>query len=79
MFSLVSKFVTTWCLHTLDVCSNWNMYQLDINNVSLYGELEEDIYMCPPPGYFTKSDTRVCKLRKSLYVPKQGPREYNEK
>ena len=46
----------------------------------MHGELQEDIYMKQPQGFvdITKP-THVCKLIKSLYVLKQGPRAWNSK
>ncbi|GKC41214.1 putative RNA-directed DNA polymerase [Tanacetum coccineum] len=78
-FSPVVKMVTVRCVLTLGVHYDWNVYQLDINNALLYGELIEDVYMTLPEGYFSSDDKRVCKLQKSLYGLKQAPRKWNEK
>ncbi|GJY30251.1 ribonuclease H-like domain-containing protein [Tanacetum coccineum] len=51
----------------------------DVNNVFLYGELEEDVHMTMPEGYSDNNDNRVCKLLKSLYGLKQALRKWNEK
>ncbi|GJX71393.1 ribonuclease H-like domain-containing protein [Tanacetum coccineum] len=71
--------VSVRCVLSLAVQNDWNVYQLDINNAFLYGELVEDVYMSLPEGYFSNNDKRVCKLQKSLYWLKQAPRKWNEK
>nr|GEU58208.1 ribonuclease H-like domain-containing protein [Tanacetum cinerariifolium] len=78
-FFPVVKIVTVRCLLIVDVRNKRSVYQLDVNNVFLYGELTKDVYMQLPDGYFTDNDNKVCKLTKSLYGLKQAPRRWNEK
>ncbi|GJU74442.1 ribonuclease H-like domain-containing protein [Tanacetum coccineum] len=78
-FSLVVKISTVRCLVSLAVNKGWTLFQLDVNNAFLYGDIDEDVYMSLPEGYFNKDDKRVCKLNKSLYGIKQAPRKWNEK
>lgn len=74
-FSPVAIVVTVRVVITLAVNNSWPLYQLDINNAFLYGNLSESVYMCQPEGYHSKDDIRVCRLLKSLYGLKQAPRK----
>jgi hypothetical protein len=65
-------------IHTLLVVSSileWSISQLNVKNVFLNGELCEDVYIRPPPGY-SVPEGMVCHFRRSLYGLKQAPRAW---
>ncbi|GKC69497.1 ribonuclease H-like domain-containing protein [Tanacetum coccineum] len=61
-FSHMVEIITVRCVINLAVQNNWTLYQLDINNAFLYGELYETVYMDLPEAkqsdysLFTKSE-----------------------
>ncbi|XP_022008266.1 uncharacterized mitochondrial protein AtMg00810-like [Helianthus annuus] len=71
--------VTVRCVISLSVQNNWPLYQLDVNNAFLYGNLREEVYMSLPEGLNVEKQNKVCKLNKSLYGLKQAPRMWNER
>ena len=71
-FAPVAKLNTIRVLLSLATNLDWPFHQFDIKNAFLNGELEEEVFMTLPPGFCKEEDeTRVCKLKKSLYGLKQ--------
>ncbi|GKV36582.1 hypothetical protein SLEP1_g44695 [Rubroshorea leprosula] len=76
-FSPVAKMTSVCTILALVASQNWKLWQLDVKNAFLYGELDKDIYMEQPPGYVANSHPDfVCKLKKALYGLKQAPRAW---
>ena len=50
-FAPVAKINLIRVLLSLVVNSNWPLYQLDVKNAFLNGDLEEEVFMSPPPGF----------------------------
>jgi len=63
----MAKLTTLHLLLALAATNNWTIKQLDVNNVFLHGDLHEEVYMKPPPGFILPNKNIVCKLQCSLY------------
>ncbi|KAL0303030.1 UNVERIFIED_CONTAM: Copia protein [Sesamum radiatum] len=74
-FSPVARLNCIHILFSLPVNLSWPMYQIDIKNAFLYGDLNETVYMEQPPRYVTQGEKQhmVCKLKKAICVLKQNP------
>lgn len=57
------------------------LYQLDIKKKSAFlnGDLEEEVYIEPPPGFAEKFGDKVCRLKKYFYALKQSFRAWFER
>ncbi|RVW27824.1 Retrovirus-related Pol polyprotein from transposon RE2 [Vitis vinifera] len=76
-FAPVAKLNSMRIPLSLAVNFDWPLYQLDIKNAFLNGELVEEVYMELPPEFFDdQGNKKVCKLNKSLYGLKQSPRAW---
>ncbi|GJS33554.1 putative ribonuclease H-like domain-containing protein [Tanacetum coccineum] len=55
------------------------VYQMDVKSSFLYGKIEEEVYVCQPPGFKDPNFLdRVYKVEKALYGLHQAPRAWYE-
>ena len=76
VFSPVASWVGIRIYLTLTVLLGLIPLQLDIDLAYLYADLEEEVYMQPPPG-IDITPGKVWLLQKSLYGLKQAGRNWN--
>nr|GFA45125.1 copia protein [Tanacetum cinerariifolium] len=56
------------------------VYQMDVKSAFLYGTIEEEVYVCQPPGFEDpKNHDKVYKVVKALYGLHQAPRACQDK
>ncbi|GAB2269615.1 hypothetical protein Dimus_038779 [Dionaea muscipula] len=78
-FAPVAKMTTVRTLLAIAASQSWPLYQMDVKNAFLHGDLKETVYMKPPPGLSLPSSPLICRLKRSLYGLKQAPRAWFEK
>ncbi|GKB78639.1 putative ribonuclease H-like domain-containing protein, partial [Tanacetum coccineum] len=55
------------------------VYQMDVKSDFLYGKIEEEVYVCQPPGFEDPDfPNKVYKVEKALYGLHQAPRAWYE-
>ena len=72
-FTLVACISFVRALLAVATASKWDLFQMDVKNAFLNGDLSEKVYMQPPPGLSVESN-KICHLRRALYGLKQVPR-----
>lgn len=76
-FSPVAKIQTIRAILALAASKGWKLWQMDVHNAFLYGELDHVIYMMQPTGFESQEHLEyVCKLKKAIYGLKQSPRAW---
>eukprot|EP00253_Pinus_taeda_P009951 PITA_09951 len=80
IFSPVVKIVSIRTVLALVALFDLELQQLDVKTAFLHGDLDEEIYMEQPEGFFQHRNAKfVCRLKKSLYGLKQSPRQWYKK
>ena len=73
-FSHVAKISFVRILISLAANLGWPLFQLDVKNVFLNGNLKEEVYMEQPFGFVAHGESgKVYRLHKAIYGLKQSP------
>ena len=74
---IFARLTSVRCLIAVAAVRRWPLYQMDMKNAILNGDLHEEMYMQPPLGY-PHSRSQVCRIRCALYGLKQASRVWFE-
>ncbi|GKV03587.1 hypothetical protein SLEP1_g15862 [Rubroshorea leprosula] len=77
-FALVARLTSVHSLLAIVAIRRWKLFQMDVKNAFLNGDLEEEVYMKPPHGLHHLPN-KVCRLCRALYGLKQSPRVWYAK
>ncbi|KAA3483389.1 Zinc finger, CCHC-type [Gossypium australe] len=76
----VSIITSIRMILTIATLRNLEVHQMDVKTAFLNEDLDEEIYMEQLEGHVVLGqEMKVCKLVKSLYGLKQGPKQWHEK
>uniref|UniRef100_A0A2N9HB54 Integrase catalytic domain-containing protein n=1 Tax=Fagus sylvatica TaxID=28930 RepID=A0A2N9HB54_FAGSY len=77
-FPPVARLSSVRTLIVVSTSRHWPLFQMDMKNAFLNGELTEEVYMQLPPGFSQPPgfSSKVCRLRRALYGLKQAPRAW---
>ena len=79
-FSPVAMLKSIKILLSITAHYDYEIWQMDVKNAFLNGNLEEEIYMMQPEGFIVKNQEHmICKLKRSIYGLMQASRSWNIK
>lgn len=66
---------------SIAAAKSWPLFQLDVNNAFLHGDLDKEIYITLPTDFYNyeRSKRKVCTLHESLYGLKQASHKWFHK
>ena len=73
-FAPVARGETIRAFISAAVNKGHKIHQMDVTTAFLHGNIDKEIYMTLPKGFFPKDTLRTCRLLKSLYGLKQASR-----
>ena len=74
-FAPVACITSIRSLLAITTIHQWPLFQMDVKNAFLNGDLTEEVYMQAPLGYLDCCD-KVCLLRRALFGLKQAPQAW---
>ena len=74
-FAPVARISSVRALLAVAAASKSDIFQMDVKNAFLNGDLSEEVYMQPPLGLSVESN-KVCHFRCALYGLKQASRAW---
>ncbi|GKB18028.1 ribonuclease H-like domain-containing protein [Tanacetum coccineum] len=79
VFSLVARIEAIRLFLAYASFKDFVVYQMDVKSDFLYGKIEEEVYVCQPPGFEDPDfPDRVYKVEKALYGLHQAPKAWYE-
>ncbi|GJR26434.1 putative ribonuclease H-like domain-containing protein [Tanacetum coccineum] len=79
VFTLVARIEVIRLFLAYASFKDFVVYQMDVKSAFLYGKIEEEVYVCQPPGFEDPDfPNRVYKVEKALYGLHQAPRAWYE-
>ena len=74
-FAPVARISSVCALLAIAAANKWGLFQMNVKNAFLNGDLSEEVYTQPPPNLSVESN-KVCHFRRALYGLKQTPRTW---
>lgn len=67
LYVLVARMETVRLVVSIANSNNWSINQMDVKSTFLNDPLDEEVYVCQPPGLIKKGhESKVYKLNKAL-------------
>jgi hypothetical protein len=79
-FALVARYTSIRSIIALASSMVWKVHRMDVKTTFLNEEIEEEVYIEKPEGFFVYNKiSHVCRLKKALYGLKQVAHAWYEK